>query len=93
MTAPRTALFQLRAAEGRFRVGFEFAGTVSWSEDLPLGATDQRALDPDTLIGTWKSSALPPSLAASLRGYVEPYAGEVVFYYLLRRMKAATGRP
>ena len=93
MTAPRTALFRLSATDGRFRVGFDSSGAISWSDDLPAGATDLRALDADTVIGTWKSSTLPAALAASLRGYVEPYSGEVVFYYLLKRMKAATGRP
>jgi hypothetical protein len=83
----------LSAADGRFRVGFDSGGVVSWTEDLPAGATDLRALDADTVIGTWKASALPAALAASLRSYVEPYSGEVVFYFLLKRMKAATGRP
>ena len=93
LIAPRTALFRLSATDGRFRVGFDSSGAISWSDDLPAGATDLRALDADTVIGTWKSSTLPAALAASLRGYVEPYSGEVVFYYLLKRMKAATGRP
>ena len=63
--------------------GSDSGGAISsWSDDLPAGATDLRALDTDTVIGTWKSSALPAALAASLRGYVEPYSGEVVFYFL-----------
>lgn len=93
MTIPKTALFRLNAADGRFRVGFEQGGAVAWSDELPAGANELRAIDQDTLIGTWKASALPPTLFASLRGYIEPYAGEAVFYYLLKRTKAAAGLP
>jgi cholesterol oxidase len=93
LTAPKTAAFRFSSSDGRFRVGFETGGTVKWSEDLPVGAADIRALDTDTLIGKWSAASLPASLLESLRGYVEPYAGEVVYYFLLQRLKAATGRP
>ena len=93
MTTPRTAVFRLNSAERRFRVGFDTEGTVSWSDDLPAGTSDMRMLNADTLIGKWSAPTLPQALLGALRGYVEPYAGEVVFYYLLKRMKAAIGRP
>ena len=50
-------------------------------------------MDADTLIGKWSAPTLPAALLESLRGYVEPYANEVVLYYFLKRMKAAIGRP
>ena len=93
MVPPRTAVFGLNAADSRFRVGFDVAGTVAWSDDLPVATNDVRALDADTLIGKWTASTLPAALLESLRGYVEPYAGEAVFYYMLKRTKAAVGRP
>jgi len=88
LTPPPTALFRLSGADGKFRIALDGAEDV-----VVVGVNDLRALDADTLIGRWSSSELPPSLAESLRGYVEPYASEAVFYYLLKRMKAATGLP
>ena len=66
---------------------------MSWSEPLPAGTNQTRSLDSDTLIGKWTSAALPAVFLDGLRGYLEPFAGEVVFYYFLERVKAATGRP
>jgi hypothetical protein len=93
LTAPKTAVFRLSAADNQFRVGFDNAGAIQWSDPLPAAANELRSLDPDTLIGRWSASALPATLVDSLRGYVEPYAGALVFYYFLRRTKAAVGRP
>ena len=36
-TSPTVWVFSLRSAEGRFRVGFEDAGSVKWSDELPAG--------------------------------------------------------
>jgi cholesterol oxidase len=93
LTAPKTAVFRFTGAGNQFRVGFDVAGATQWSDPLPAAANELRALDSDTLIGRWSATALPPALADSLRGYVEPYAGALVFYYFLRRAKAAAGQP
>jgi cholesterol oxidase len=93
LTAPKTAVFRFSAAGNQFRVGFDNAGATQWSDPLPAATTDFRALDEDTVIGRWSASALPPTLGDALRGYVEPYSGALVFYYFLRRTKAAAGRP
>ena len=86
------ALLSFKSSEGRFRVGFEDGEAVTWT-DLPAGTNDLRTVDADTLIGKWSAPTLPAALLESLRGYVEPYANEVVLYYFLKRMKAAIGRP
>jgi hypothetical protein len=91
MTAPRHPAVRFNSAAGRFRIGFDAAGTVAWSEELPATAVEMRALDEDTLIGKWSAPSLPPVLLSALRGYVEPYAGSVLLYFLLKRMKAAAG--
>ncbi len=92
LTPPRPALFRLESANGRFQVGFDDGGVVAWREEPGEGTNELRAIDADTLIGKWTATTMPAPLLEALRGYVEPYAESAVFYYLLRRMKAATGR-
>ena len=93
IATPRSPVLSYQSAEGRFRLGYESGAAVTWTEDLPTGMIETRTLKADTLIGKWSVSKLPSALLESLRGYVEPYAHEAVAYYLLKRMKAAIGRP
>ncbi len=95
LTAPRTVRFRLSGApDARFRIGVGSGDQVTWSEVPAPAANDVRMIDADTVAGRWTSALLPADLVAVLRGYVEPYAAQAVFYYLLKRTKAgATGRP
>jgi cholesterol oxidase len=91
-------LFRLRFTpvngrlEGRYRLGLlrgemevGFTEEFVRLEDFTTFHDEIRAIDADTLIGRWVSPELPAELLGALSDYLEPGAGRIAFYYILRR--------